>query len=298
VLRVSYMDAVRQFDRNNKPVANVDPGQKFCLETQDALGAMGPSADGGVEEIGNPVIGNPATGPVYVNGAKPGGSIVVTVEKIDLSPKGVVGLQAGVGLLAHMARNDDYRILSVEGNEVVFSDRFRYPIRPMVGTIGTAPGGGPVTCMHPGAHGGNMDNNLIGEGARLHLPVYVDGALFAAGDVHASMGDGEISIWGLDFPAVVTVSIELEDEPVIDRPWIETPRGDWVTTGDDLDARRAMVIACEQMNLLLQRKLGVNFEDAYVLQTVIGDLGICQAADPGGFPVTTRFLMPASVVSR
>jgi amidase len=45
--------------------------------------------------------------------------------------------------------------------------------------------------------GGNMDCRLIAPGARVRLPVQVAGALFFAGDVHATMGDGEVNGSGL-----------------------------------------------------------------------------------------------------
>ena len=41
----------------------------------------------------------------------------------------------------------------------------------------------------------------------------------------------------------------------------------------------------------------MSFEEAYMLATSRGDLGICQAADPGSFPVTARFVMPAVIVN-
>ena len=165
-----------------------------------------------------------------------------------------------------------------------------------VGTIGVAPAGERVGYTYPGRHGGNMDNNLVTTGATVRFPVFVEGALLALGDVHASMGDGEISIVGLDVPAVVTVSVNVEEGAGTERPWIETGAGDWVTTGDDVDAATAMRLAAREMVAHLGRRLGMTFEDAYMLATIRGDLGICQAADPGRFPVTTRFVMPACVV--
>ncbi|MBI4551425.1 MAG: hypothetical protein HY710_04105, partial [Candidatus Latescibacteria bacterium] len=50
----------------------------------------------------------------------------------------------------------------------------------------------------------------------------------------------------------------------------------------------AMRIACDEMVTLLQRRFGLSFEDAYMLVTARGDLTICQACQPGSFPVTTR----------
>ncbi len=89
-------------------------------------------------------------------------------------------------------------MVSVEGMELIFSDKTRFPAKPMVGVIGTAPEGEGVRTGLPGSHGGNMDNTEAKEGSKIHLPVLVPGVLLLIGDVHASMGDGEISNLGLE----------------------------------------------------------------------------------------------------
>ena len=293
--RVSRQQHVWSFDRETPPVISVVPGETLVLETHDARGGT-IQAETDTLEVPNLRGVNPAAGPVYVDGAMPGNALVVAIETIELGGQGYTGVKINTGLLAGRARVPVTRIVHVEGDRVVFNDRVRFPVRPMVGTVGVAPAGAPVSCLYPGVHGGNMDNNLVTVGAKLHLPVFVEGALLALGDVHASMGDGEISSVGLDFPATVTVRIDLESEADVERPWIETKDGDWVSTGDDPDPAKAMRIAASQMVDLLQGRLDISFEDAYMLATIRGDLGICQAADPGKFPVTTRFVMPASIV--
>jgi len=90
------------------------------------------------------------------------------------------------------------RIVSIEDDTVRFNDRISFPVRPMVGVIGTAPAGEGIETHYPGPHGGNMDNRYVTTGATVHLPVSVPGAMLGVGDVHASMGDGEISMIGLD----------------------------------------------------------------------------------------------------
>ena len=72
----------------------------------------------------------------------------------------------------------------------------------MIGVIGVAPAGAPVSTAVPGAHGGNMDTRLIGAGTVVYLPIAHEGALFAAGDLHAAMGDGEICGTGVEVSGV------------------------------------------------------------------------------------------------
>lgn len=48
----------------------------------------------------------------------------------------------------------------------------------------------------PREHGGNCDIKDLSLGSVIYFPVYVDGAKFGIGDIHASQGDGEITFCG------------------------------------------------------------------------------------------------------
>jgi amidase len=83
----------------------------------------------------------------------------------------------------------------------------RLASRPMVGTIGTAPAGDAVPSLYYGSgHGGNIDCPLVTTGSVLCLPVNVPGALLSLGDVHALMGDAEITGTALETSGDVTVT--------------------------------------------------------------------------------------------
>ena len=45
----------------------------------------------------------------------------------------------------------------------------------------------------PRENGGNMDIKNLSRGSRIYFPVFVDGALFSAGDFHFAEGDGEVT---------------------------------------------------------------------------------------------------------
>jgi acetamidase/formamidase len=69
----------------------------------------------------------------------------------------------------------------------------RIPIRPHFGVMGVAPTEADlVDSIPPSYTGGNIDNWRIGKGATMYYPVAVSGALFSAGDPHASQGDSEL----------------------------------------------------------------------------------------------------------
>jgi acetamidase/formamidase len=51
-----------------------------------------------------------------------------------------------------------------------------------------------------------------------------------------------------------------------------------------------MQMACDEMVDKVMQQLNLSFEEAYMLVTARGDLGICQACQSGLFPVTTRMV--------
>jgi amidase len=128
-------------------------------------------------------------------------------------------------------------------------------------------------------------------GARVHLPVFVPGALLFVGDVHASMGDGEISITALEIPGEVRVRVDLVKGECIRRPWIELPDA-WVTTGDGPGIAEAVRVAAEEMARFLMRRLGLSADEAYMLLSIRGDARVSQCAEPTMLAATARMIMP------
>lgn len=281
---------VYTMDKLHEPALTVASGDTVCLQTYDArTGTIVSETD--LLDHRHPLGHNPATGPIAVENAEPGDSLSVEILDIQLADSGFLAVKDGVGLLAHKTRGYTTRIVPVSEGRVLFSDKIHFPIRPMVGVIGTAPQGEGRDTGLAGPHGGNMDNRYITTGATVHLPVSVPGALLGIGDVHASMGDGEITMIGLEICAEVTVRIHLCKNTPVSRPWIETPDC-WVTTGDHVDPAQALRIAAEEMCLLLEKRLGLSFHEAYMLMSARGDVQICQICEPGDFPVTTRAVFP------
>ncbi len=279
-------------DRNHRPAVEIDTGEVFKVETYDArTGTIRSEADLLVE----PHV-NPATGPIFVRGAAPGDSLAVTLLNIALAEEGFVAIKANDGLLAHRAERFVTRMVPVREGKVIFNDRVQFPVRPMVGVIGTALAGEAVNTDLMGPHGGNLDNSYVTSGATIHLPVAVPGGLLCLGDVHASTGDGEITGLGLEICAEVTVRAELLRGATIARPWIETPEV-WVTTGDALDPVEALRIAAEAMAGLLQQRLRLTFEEVQMLLSLRGDVQICQLGGPGHFPTTARAVFPRLVAA-
>ena len=79
----------------------------------------------------------------------------------------------------------------------------------MVGVVGVATDGEELANGLAGRHGGNLDNHLHGPGAKIYFPVRQPGGMFAVGDMHAAMGDGEICGTGVEIAGEVTVRFDL-----------------------------------------------------------------------------------------
>ena len=136
-----------------------------------------------------------------------------------------------------------------------------------------------------------MDLLDANEGARVYLPVNVSGALFALGDVHASMGDGEASGGALETDGEVRARFSLNKDERISRPWIEH-KNKWITYGSGAALEEAIRVATRDMVNLLSIKLGLDKEEAFMLVSATGDIRMGQCAFMSGVGMTARVVMP------
>ena len=290
MLRISRDRIVYSLDKAHAPVATVDPGVELIFETWDArTGSIRSERD--LLDKPHPAGPNPATGPVLVRGAEPGDSLVVHILDIALASRGYTGTRPGKGVLGHLITEYRTKLFAIQDGMVIFNDRIRFPVRPMVGVLGTAPVGDGAATLHPGPHGGNMDHNDVRVGAQVHLPVFVPGALLCLGDVHASMGDGEISITALEIVGEVRVRVDLLKGETLRRPRIEFPDC-WITTGDGAGIAEAIRVAAEEMARWLMRRLALSADEAYMLLSIRGDVRVSQCAEPTMVAATARMIMP------
>jgi acetamidase/formamidase len=135
---------------------------------------------------------------------------------------------------------------------------------------GTHPTGPPRAC------GGNLDCKELVAGAKLYLPISVDGALFSLGDGHGVQGDGEVSGMAIECPMeVVDVRLSVLDEPRLAMPRAWTPDA-WITFGLHEDLREAVAIATGEMLDLMFERLGQPRSTALALASLIVDVRITQ----------------------
>ena len=281
---------IHRMSRDNPPVAYANSGDTVRFETLDCFGCQIRSESQLLGGLDWSTI-NPATGPLYIEGALPGDVLKVEILEIELDSQGVMVDSPGEGVTGAAVAEESTKILPVDNGIISFNENLRFPVKPMIGVIGTAPEGDAIDTGTPGAHGGNMDCTRIGQGATLYLPVNTPGALLAMGDLHAKMGDGEVEVCGVEIAGAVTVRVSVLKDCGLPTPFLVNDEiAAAIFSAETVD--EACVGATMAMHAFLRKELGMNAHEAGMLLSVTGDLRICQIVDP---EKTCRMEIPLSV---
>ena len=205
-----------------------------------------------------------------------GDSLKVTINRIVLNEKGTVCCLK-MKVLCHKIEGMHFRIVPIEKDLVRYLD-LEIPIKKMIGVMVWHPGES-VNTGTPGRHGGNMDTLLITEGATIYFPVAVPGALFALGDCHAVMGDGEIGVSGLECPAKINLTLDVVKGKAPEYPLLENEdQFAFIVSKPTVD--EAITRATELMyEFLVQRLDSYTGPEIIMLMSLVGKL-ISQVVDP------------------
>lgn len=276
------------FDKKNPPQLRVKAGERVKIITKDCFSNQ-VDDDHRLADINWNQI-NPATGPIFVEGAEAGDILKVSIDSITVADQGVCAVGPGFGLIPLPEMTQ--KIIPIRDQQLHFSDEIILPLNPMIGVIGVAPKEEPISTGTPAEHGGNMDTKLIKEGATLYLPIFVEGALFALGDLHAAMGDGEIGGSGVEVAGEVIVTIDLIKEQKLTHPVVENEE-----SFAFLVSRKTIDDALtEATNIGVQKlaeKLKISLEEATMLGSIACDAEISQLVDP---QLTARFVIPKKLL--
>lgn len=280
------------FGKDLEPVLKVPSGETVRIRTKDCFGNQLLGPEDQLSEIDWEAI-NPATGPIYVEGAVAGGTLKVHIDNIELDAQTSSCTGKDEGVCGDRFSDWATHFCKVEDGKVVWDERLSIPLAPMIGVIGVAPEGEPVNCGTPGKHGGNMDNTAIAAGATLYFPVAVDGALFGCGDMHAVMGDGEVSVSGAEVAGYATVTLTALPELSVPNPLIENETHfGIIVSAESLD--KAAELAVQQMVDLLASRTNESEADLVMLLSLVADVRVCQMVDP---EKTVRFMVPKYVLN-
>lgn len=265
------------FGTEKENAIHVKQDEELCFVTRDCFNNQISSENYVIDHLDWDHI-NPATGPVYVEGACKGDVLKVEILDIEVDQVGTMCALTDNGVLGKDITENQIKRLKVENGYCYFNE-FKLPLNVMIGVIGVAPDVGSIACGSPGQHGGNMDNTRITKGSILYLPIFQDGAYFGCGDVHACMGDGEIMVSGVEIPAKVTLKLSVIKGVSIEEPRLEDENYIYTISSHE-NIEQAIYQATKTMAMVLMEKLHYSFNEAGMLLSACGYLKICQVVDP------------------
>lgn len=286
-------NTVFSFSKHHPPALKIDSGETIKIETMDGLSNQIQTEADTIDKLDWEKV-NPATGPVYIDGAEKGDILKVKIEKINIASQGVLITGPDIGMLGDEMKEMTTKIVQIKDEKVIFDDKLSFPITKMIGVIGVAPEDKEIPCGTPESHGGNMDTTIIKEGSTLYFPVFTEGALLAVGDFHGAMGDGEICGSGVEIAGSTVLTIEVIKGESIEHPIVTYDEGiSFIVSKPTLD--EAVKEATKQAVYFLTEQTDLSLEEATMLLSAVGQAQISQVVDP---LMTARFLIPTFILEK
>jgi amidase len=278
------------------PAAHIAPGTRIVSWTEDCY-------DGAVTKPGQlptkvqlPGHDNPQTGPFYVDGAEPGDTLAIRIEKLE--PARDHGISSSFPGFGAMNATDRTALLHPDLPETVWFyqvDRaksvlrtrstdgrhsWEVPLAPFLGCLGVSPANGEArSTVVPDSFGGNMDCPEVRAGNTVYLGVRVPGALLSFGDGHFGMGDGEII--GTAVEGAMNVELTVDLIKGRETPWPRIENEDWMmSVGAGRPLEDAARVAFKDMIQWVREKTGVSEMDAYQFVSQAARAPVVQIVDP------------------
>ncbi len=278
------------FDPKADPAVVLASGERIVVETQDAHGGTitGPDVvyrtlEDAVARIGGV---NPVTGPIAVEGVEPGECVAIRIGGIAGAPTTGFGYMTTTPTL-HPDLEAETVICRRVGDEVEIPTArgpIRVPCRPFVGTLGVAPGDGPLPsfAQRPDVLG-NVDLPEVTSGATVVLRANVPGALISLGDAHLAQGDAEIHRSAIEAQADVEVTVtRLDADAVVyaGLPQVDTAAELGSVAPGPGHLEDLVRSAYDDLAVRLQRGHGLRLAEAYRLLGAVGTVRIGQVVPP------------------
>lgn len=283
---------------HNPPQITVAPGEVFLAETELCTGNWLHS----LEDTWTPdktCALNP-TVVIAVDGACPGDLLAVDILEIIPEPVGYTGFITRPHTLPTRIRAHDYglntRTVRIDKDVIHWSERIKLPVRPMIGTLGTAPAEETLSNAKGGPHGGNMDIQEVCAGTTVYLPVSVPGALLHVGDAHALQGDGEIcGSGGIECAATARLRARLVKRPPALRCVRMEDEAYVMAASCGRDVNESFQEAAGELLAWIVEDYGFSVEEAYLLMGQVMEARATQFVNP-----TTTYLckMPKAILTR
>lgn len=279
------------FDATLKPALTVKSGDTVTIDTVTGGPAFLPPRDkffippalddiiAGVKPEGPHIL----TGPVYVEGAKPGNVLEVRIKDVQvIQDWGFNVIIPKMGTLPHDYDEMVYNNIAIDQarNVGIMPWGLELPLAPFFGVMGLAPpkGWGRISSVAPQSMCGNLDNKELVAGSTLYIPVFTEGGMFSCGDGHGCQGDGEVCVTAIETALRGVFEFIVRDDLTFTWPRAETPTHH-ITMGMDPDLDTCSVTALREMIALLGEKSGLTHAEAYMLCSLAGDLHVTQTVN-------------------
>jgi acetamidase/formamidase len=278
------------------PTHRITPGTRIVSWTEDCFDGVLAKPGPKPSAVLVPGHDNPQTGPFYVEGAEPGDTLVVRIEKLE--PARSYGLSVSTPGFGALTGTDKTATLAPSLPELVWFyevDRgagvartrsqdgrhtWSVPLAPFLGCLGVSPAFGEArSTIVPGDFGGNMDCPEVRAGNTIYLGVRVPGALVSFGDGHYAMGDGEIM--GTAIEGAMNVELVVDLVKHRETPWPRIENAEWMMSlGAARPLEDAARVAFKDMVRWVQERTGLAEMDAYEFVSQNARAPVVQLVDP------------------
>lgn len=277
-IKINKENYINKMDGKNKPILTISINNTVEIETSDCFHDQIKVDNYNLDNLDSSTA-NPTTGPIYIKEAKVGDILAVKIDKLKINQYGVLVSSNLYGPLKNYLDKSEAKLIEFIDERAKISENIFINLDPMIGVIGVAPTNEGIPCNTPDYHGGNMDTKEIKVGSTVYFRVNVDGGLLGLGDLHAAMGDGEISGTGIEVGGNVTLSFKLIKGENFPTPTVKI-KDNLVFLYSDKSLDKAADKAAEQCFKFLTKNLKLDKNLAVRYMSVSGDLGISQIVDP------------------
>jgi len=283
-----------RFDRDTKPVLSVKPGEIVTFHTLDACCGQVRTAEQFLHWRASKRRSGPLTGPVFVDRAAPGDTLVVDILDVKLDATGFQLIGPHRAIIEDEIPQWTCYEVRVEGMWMALPNGVRLPVDPVIGTFGNAPASEPTSLAS--RTGGNYDVPVAKIGSKLYIPIEVNGAIFSLGDVHACQGDGEV-VGAPEIGAEVTVRLNLLGHRHSQWCMIEDAIH-WHTPCSGENEYQAARRSVFQNAEFISTAYNIKLKDAMILLTMAGKLAISRTGSWGDHKPVVCSSFPKDVISK
>jgi len=272
------MKLINVMSPTESPYTTINPGKEVIIETEDCFSGMMRKEEDYSPEVMEKALELicPVCGPIVVKGAKPGDWVKIKIEDIECGDYAISVLGRKYSAIGEELGEDRIRVVPIKNREVIFNEKIKFPVRPMVGTIGTTPKIGMPKSNLQGRYCGNVDCPSISIGNTVYIPVFIEGAYIYVGDVHAIQGDGEM-INPFETPATIRMTIDIDRSNTSEGKWPRVITENTIETiAVDRDFYQAAKIALFEMLKWMVDEFGFDFDDAAYMCGQIANARPCQ----------------------